>query len=51
MYKTILWEQPRRCLSIEKAEREIGFIPKIRIEEGLRRTVDWFESKYEIWIY
>ena len=40
--------QPRRCLSIEKAKREIGFMPKISIEEGLKRTVDWFESKYEI---
>ena len=36
--------QPRRCLSIEKAKREIGFSPKISMEEGLRRTVKWFES-------
>lgn len=36
--------QPRRCLSIEKAKREIGFSPKISIEEGLRRTVEWFED-------
>lgn len=37
--------QPRRCLSIEKARNEIGFSPKISIEEGLRRTIKWFESK------
>ncbi len=40
--------QPRRCLSIEKAKREIGFAPKISMEEGLRRTVEWFESEYKI---
>ncbi len=40
--------QPRRCLSIEKAKREIGFAPKISMEEGLRRTVEWFESKFGI---
>ena len=40
--------QPRRCLSIEKAKREIGFIPKISMEEGLKQTVEWFENKYEI---
>ena len=38
--------QPRRCLSIEKAKKEIGFIPKISMEEGLRRTIDWFDSTY-----
>lgn len=38
--------QPRRCLSIEKAKRKIDFAPKISMEEGLKRTVEWFESKY-----
>ena len=36
--------QPRRCLNIEKAKKEIGFIPKISIEEGLRRTIELFEN-------
>lgn len=38
--------QPRRCLSIEKAKREMGFTPKISMEEGLRRTIEWFESTH-----
>lgn len=38
--------QPRRCLNIEKAKKEIGFTPKINIEEGLRQTIEWFESTY-----
>jgi GDP-L-fucose synthase len=48
---TIKWNnlkpngQPRRCLNIEKAKREIGFIPKISIEEGLRRTIELFENR------
>jgi len=48
---TIKWNnlkpngQPRRCLNIEKAKKEIGFIPKISIEEGLRRTIELFENK------
>ena len=36
--------QPRRCLNIEKAKKELGFIPKISIEEGLRRTIELFEN-------
>jgi GDP-L-fucose synthase len=40
--------QPRRCLNIEKAEREIGFIPTINMKEGLRRTIEWYENKQEI---
>ncbi|SHO42823.1 GDP-L-fucose synthase [Nitrosotalea sinensis] len=35
--------QPRRCLSIEKARREIGFEPQVRLEEGLKRTIEWYE--------
>ena len=47
---TIKWNnlkpngQPRRCLNIEKAKKELGFIPKISIEEGLRRTIELFEN-------
>lgn len=46
----IQWEtnmpngQPRRCVSIEKATREIGFRPKVNLEEGLKRTIEWYES-------
>jgi len=34
----------RRCVSFEKAENEIGFKPKTSLEEGLKKTVQWFES-------
>jgi len=38
--------QPRRCISIERAKNEIGFSVEVGIDEGLRKTIEWFESKY-----
>ena len=37
--------QPRRCLNIDKAKREIGFIPSVSIEEGLKKTIEWYEEQ------
>lgn len=34
--------QPRRCLDVSRAEREFGFRASTPLEEGLRRTVDWY---------
>ena len=48
----IKWEldkpngQPRRCVSIEMAKREIDFKPQIGLDEGLKRTIDWYESNF-----
>lgn len=39
--------QPRRCLDVSRAEREFGFLARVSFEEGLRRTVDWYESRRE----
>jgi len=38
--------QPRRCLDISKAEKEFGFKAKTSLEEGLRKTVDWYKSQF-----
>jgi len=35
--------QPRRCLDTSKAERLFGFKAKTPFEEGLRRTIEWYE--------
>ncbi len=46
----ILWDaskpdgQPRRCLDTSKAERLFGFRANTSFEEGLRKTVDWYET-------
>lgn len=36
--------QPRRCLSVERAERLLGWRARIPFEEGLRETIAWYES-------
>ena len=36
--------QPRRCVSFEKALQEVGFEPKTSLEEGLKKTIEWFNS-------
>ncbi|MBU0560890.1 MAG: NAD(P)-dependent oxidoreductase [Bacteroidetes bacterium] len=30
---------------ISKAERELGFHPKVSIEEGIKRTIDWYTEQ------
>ena len=37
--------QPRRCVSYDRAKKEIGFIPKISLDEGLSRTINWYETQ------
>jgi UDP-glucuronate decarboxylase len=38
-------DDPRqRCPDITQAKARIGWEPKVSLQEGLRRTVDWFEE-------
>ena len=34
----------RRCPSIEKARSELGFEPEVSLEEGLRRSLLWYQN-------
>ena len=34
-----------RRLSIEKAKRELGFQPKVNLEEGIRRAIEWYKKE------
>lgn len=36
--------QPRRCLDTERAKSMIGFEAAVGFEEGLRRTIEWWEQ-------
>ena len=36
--------QPRRCLDTSRAKREFGFEAKTDFREGLKRTIDWYQS-------
>lgn len=38
-------EQRRSVVSIEKAKAGLGWTPEVGLEEGLRRTYDWFASR------
>lgn len=48
----IVWDtskpdgQPRRCLDTSKAEQLFGFRATTPFEEGLRRTVEWYEREW-----
>ena len=39
--------QPRRCLDVSRAEREIGFRAKTDFRTGLRETIAWYEQSRE----
>ena len=38
--------QPRRCLDVTRAEREFGFRASTPFEDGLRRTIAWYEENF-----
>jgi GDP-L-fucose synthase len=46
----IVWDstqpdgQPRRALDVSRAERLLGFRAQMPLEEGLKRTIDWYTS-------
>ena len=36
--------QPRRCLDVTRARDEIGFAAGTTLEDGLRKTIEWYEA-------
>jgi GDP-L-fucose synthase len=46
----IIWDpakpdgQPRRMLDVTKAEKEFGFKAKTSLEQGLKKTIEWYIS-------
>jgi GDP-L-fucose synthase len=46
----IVWDtskpdgQPRRCLDVSRAKRELGFEAHTSLEEGLKKTIAWYEQ-------
>ena len=39
----------RYAVSFSKAQKELGFTPKINFSEGLKQTVEWYLSNREWW--
>ncbi len=37
----------RRCLDISKAEKLLGWTPKVGLREGLERTIEWMKKEVE----
>jgi len=38
-------EMPNTWADIERARAGLGFEPQVGLEEGLRRTVEWFRGR------
>ena len=47
----IIWDptkpdgQPRRCLDTTRARERFGFVAKTSLEEGLKKTIAWYEAR------
>ncbi len=39
--------QPRRCVDTSRAREKFGFVARVPLEDGLRRTVEWYERHRE----
>jgi GDP-L-fucose synthase len=48
----IIWEtdkpngQPRRGLDVQRAKQYFGWEAKMPFDEGIRRTVKWYQEKH-----
>jgi GDP-L-fucose synthase len=36
--------QPKRCLAVNRAENEFGFVAKTSFREGLKKTIQWYND-------
>ena len=39
------WYRQHRAFSIERARRELGYDPKVGIDEGFRRAYEWYKAE------
>jgi GDP-L-fucose synthase len=39
--------QPRRKLSVDRAQNEFGYTSEVDLREGLRRTIEWYGARLE----
>jgi len=39
------WEVKRIILDIERAKKELGFVPQYSLEEGIRRIIEWYRGR------
>lgn len=41
-------EPQRRCPDLTKIKRDLGYSPHIDLEEGIKRSVEWFKEEYNL---
>ena len=39
------WYRQNRAFKIEKAKRDLGYAPRVGLDEGLERTAEWYRSE------
>lgn len=39
------WYRQNRAFKIDKAKRDLGYAPRIALDEGLRRTAEWYRRE------
>jgi nucleoside-diphosphate-sugar epimerase len=39
------WYRQNRAFDVGKAERELGYDPRVGLDEGLKRTADWYREQ------
>jgi nucleoside-diphosphate-sugar epimerase len=39
------WYRQNRAFKIERAKRDLGYQPKVGLDEGLRRTAEWYKRE------
>ena len=37
--------QPRRLLDVSRAKEKFGFTAEVSLDDGLRRTIDWYLAR------
>jgi nucleoside-diphosphate-sugar epimerase len=38
------WYRQNRAFDISKAKRDLGYLPRVPLREGLRRTAAWYKE-------
>lgn len=39
------WYRQNRAFNIDKAKRDLGYQPKVGIDEGLKMTAEWYKKE------
>lgn len=39
------WYRQNRAFKIDKARRDLGYVPRVGLDDGLRRTYDWYRAE------